>query len=204
MRAAVQLALSTVAQAPVASPDLTRVPPDAEIVDSQGATWTRPPPDNFVTRDGVAKPWGGCHALKYVSGRVWFLDSGAWHQLSVDGARIEQSQATEPGTGEPPPPPPPPVNRDPVWDTSLIIFEQGIAAALDLRTRASDPDGDPLTFAEVSPPTGLPAGFSWDANAFRLAYDGSDLGLADGDQPIEFDTGLRLSADDGRAPATFQ
>lgn len=200
MRVAVQLALSTVAIAPVESPDLTRVPPDASIVDSLGALWTIEPNDRIAMRDGVGQGWGTIHVLKYVSRRVWFLDSGAWHQLSLDGARIEQSQGTEPGSGDPPPPPPPPPppeNRAPTWNMADIIFEQGVPAVIDIRTRATDLDGDAMTFnVETALRADLVGPFSF--NDFNLFYDGRDMGLAEDAPPLLLDSGITISADDGR------
>jgi hypothetical protein len=86
----------------------------------------------------------------------------------------------------------------PVWDMTDVEFEQGVAAAIDLRTRARDPAGRPITFAEVAPihPAIVPP-FGWDAAAFRLSYDGSSVGLAEGDPPKLIDSGIRIAADNG-------
>jgi hypothetical protein len=79
-----------------------------------------------------------------------------------------------------------------------VIFEQGVAAALDLRTRARDPAGRPMTFAEVAPihPAIVPP-FAWDKSTFTLSYDGRSVGLAEGDPPKLIDSGIQIAADNG-------
>src|SRR4051812_30090419 len=46
----------------------------------------------------------------------------------------------------------PNTNRPPIANTSSIKVDQDTSAFLDLRTLASDPDSDPLTFAVLTRP----------------------------------------------------
>lgn len=93
--------------------------------------------------------------------------------------------------------PPPPANHPPAWNMTDVIFEQGIPAEIDLRTRGSDADGDPLTFGVVAALRGdLVGPFSF--NDFKLSYDGRDMGLAEDAPPLVLDTGITISAEDGR------
>jgi hypothetical protein len=86
----------------------------------------------------------------------------------------------------------------PVWDMTDVIFEQGVAAALDLRTRARDPAGRPMTFTEIAPLNPALVGpFQWDSASFVLSYDGRSVGLAEGDKPKLIDSGIRIAADNG-------
>jgi hypothetical protein len=95
-------------------------------------------------------------------------------------------------------------NRAPVWNMAPIYFVQGTRRTVRLTDYASDPDGDPLQFAEVA---GLDpqyvGAFQWNRDTFELSYDGRDLGAVEG-TPVEINSGIQLRADDGRAPATFQ
>jgi hypothetical protein len=89
------------------------------------------------------------------------------------------------------------VNRAPVWNMADIIFEQGVPAEIDLRTRATDADGDPMTFnVETALAADLVGPFTF--NDFKLSYDGRDMGLVEGDAPLLRDTGITIAADDGR------
>lgn len=93
-------------------------------------------------------------------------------------------------------------NRAPTWNMTDLIFEQGVPAQIDLRTRATDPDGDPLTFnVETALAADLIGPFSF--NDFTLYYDGRDMGLLVGSPPeplppLILDSGITISADDGR------
>lgn len=103
-------------------------------------------------------------------------------------------------------------NADPVWDASPIPVTQLQQLSYPLRPRATDPDGDALTFSVAAPldraliaeslrangldPTGAEA-FSFDAETFSVIYDGRDLGIPEGGE-VSIETGLRLSASDGR------
>lgn len=103
-------------------------------------------------------------------------------------------------------------NRNPVWDTSPIALTELQQGTFPLRPRASDPDGDPLVYSVFAPfdraqiaaslvaagldPSGAD-GFSFDAETYSLRYDGRPLGMAENTEVL-LETGLRLSADDGR------
>src|SRR3990172_5982532 len=75
------------------------------------------------------------------------------------------------------PPPPPPANQDPVWvPNPTIEFTQGVPQVI-LMSQAgvvSDPDGE-------------------------VRYDGRDVGLASGDEPLVIALAFVGTADDGKS-----
>lgn len=184
------------------SPDMTRIPPSAEIIDSRGHRWWRRDigNGNFVVMWDEATLGWQVAAMKYVSGVVWFSDSGGWHQTFYNASgvpKIGGGQANEPGV-EPPPPPPPDTNHPPYWAETVFTVTEGIPTSIYMQNYAFDPDGDALTFRVVDPLNALASasGFSYDAATNRLVYDGRTL-LGSPDDVLWIDSGLRVGADDG-------
>lgn len=188
------------------------IPPSTRFVDHLGREWSLvdqrgegPPgsenPVRFqVKRTGVDTPGWIIAALYQDSdGDIFMLTAlqGVWLKWVDDNTLPEVDDPTG-GAIIVPPPPPPPENRVPTWNMTDIIFEQGVPAEIDLRTRASDLDGDPLAFnVETGLRADLVGPFTF--NDFKLFYDGSDMGLAEDAPPLVLDTGITISADDNRA-----
>lgn len=91
-------------------------------------------------------------------------------------------------------------NRAPVWADPLVVqIVDGVAQRIPARQFVTDPDGDALTIAVAVPMDALAQarGFSYDEATDELVYDGTPTGVMP-DAVHVIETGLRLSADDGR------
>lgn len=198
MRVAVQLSLSTVAIAPGESPDQTRVPPAVEIRDSRGRVWSLGEATvsgkRWVVVDGAPIPPTDALQILYYQRRIYLGGIYGWHVENPEGQTPPVFQQIGPADQDPVPP----GNRAPAWDMGDIVFHQGVPAEIDLRTRATDPDGDAMTFnVESALRAELVGPFSF--NDFKLSYDGRDMGLAEDAPPLVLDTGITISANDNRA-----
>ena len=103
------------------------------------------------------------------------------------------------------PPPPPPANQDPVWvPNPTIEFTQGVPQVI-LMSQAgvvSDPDGDPMDLGFSNVLAELAAkgiGLLDLGPDVEVRYDGRDVGLASGDEPLVIALAFVGTADDGKS-----
>lgn len=114
--------------------------------------------------------------------------SGTQHRGVAFNIRAAGSIATPPST-----------NLAPIWDSSVIEFTNGVQKTVDLASRVSDPDGDPLSISVSSGlKPELEGAFHFDSATFELIYDGRDILGSPDDQALDLDTGIVLIANDGK------
>lgn len=201
MRTSVALSVVAVQSGTSGSPDKTRVPPSASIAEG-GRVWELGEDSGDSNKRNVIINGTFANLTAYqillLGGRIYLQSAVAWWVESPMGSLAWIQHGPE----DVDPALDPPVNRAPVWSVDDIIFVEGVSQTVDLRDRCHDPDGDPLAFFVVDAgATALLAanGVTFDPAKFWLQYDGRDLGLVEGGPPLVIETGIVVSADDGRA-----